>query len=157
MGELAAELFPWRHEVRAGTLQAVQKLAPEHLEWKPAGGVHSIMGWLRHLAQSEDWWIQAGVMGQHGFVPRRKAQLADLDQVLAYLAETRGSTERLLQEWPAERLAESVAVPPGFMGTYRGPTVTLHWLMGNLFNHELHHRAQICLYLRLMGIDPPGY
>lgn len=153
----AADFFPLRHEVRAGTLQAVRNLSPEHLEWKPAGGVHSIMGWLRHIAQSEDWWIQAGVMGRHDFVPRRKGQLLALDQVLAYLEETRGTTERLLQEWPAEKLKESVPVPPGFLGAYRGPSLSLHWVMGNLFNHELHHRAQIYLYLRMMGIEPPAY
>jgi len=158
MGEWkAADLFPWRHEVRAGTLRAVRNLSPEHLEWKPPGGRNSIMGWLRHLAQSEDWWIQAGVLGRHDFIPRRKAQLAELSDVLAYLEETRATTERLLQEWPASKLNESVPIPPGFLGAYRGPTVTLHWLFGNLFNHELHHRGQIYLHLRLMGIDPPKY
>lgn len=153
----AADFFPFRHEVRAGTVQAVRRLSPEHLEWKPQGGAHSIMGWLRHLAQSEDWWIQSGVLGRHDFVPRRKAQLLELEQVLAYLEESRGATERLLQEWPAEKLQEHVAVPPGFLGAYRGPTFSLHWVMGNLFNHELHHRAQIYLYLRMMGIEPPAY
>ncbi|MFZ5827262.1 MAG: DinB family protein [Bacillota bacterium] len=153
----AADFFPLRHEVRAGTLQAVRSLSPEHLEWKPAGGVHSIMGWLRHIAQSEDWWIQAGVMERHDFVPRRKGQLLELDQVLAYLEETRGTTERLLQEWPAEKLSEQVPVPPGFLGAYRGPKLSLHWVMGNLFHHELHHRGQIYLYLRMMGIEPPAY
>lgn len=153
----AADFFPLRQEVRAGTLQAVRNLSPEHLEWKPPGGVHSIMGWLRHIAQSEDWWIQAGVMGRQHFVPRRKGQLQQLDQVLAYLEETRGTTERLLQEWPAEKLQELVPVPPGFLGAYRGPSLTLHWVIGNLFNHELHHRAQIYLYLRMMGIEPPAY
>lgn len=153
----AADFFPWRHEVRAGTIAAVKSLTPEHLEWKPANGAHSIMGWLRHIGQSEDWWIQAGVLGRHDFMPRRKGELLDLEQVLAYLAETRATTERFLQEWSAERLQESVAIPPGFRGGYRGNSVTLHWVMGNLLNHELHHRAQIYLYLRLMGIDPPAY
>ncbi len=153
----AADLFPFRHEVRAGTLQAVRNLPTEHLEWKPPGGVHSIMGWLRHIAQSEDWWIQAGVMGRHDFVPRRKAMLPDKESVLAYLEETRRVTEQLLQEWPAEKLQETRPVPPGFRGAYRSPEVSLHWIMGNLFNHELHHRGQIYLHLRLMGIEPPLY
>lgn len=153
----AAELFPFRHEVRAGTLQAVRTLPEEHLEWKPAGGVHSIISWLRHIAQSEDWWIQAGVFGQHDFVPRRKMQLLDKESVLQYLQETRDVTERLLEEWPAEKLRETVPVPPGFRGVPRGPQLPLHWIMGNLYDHERHHRAQIYLYLRLMGVEPPLY
>lgn len=153
----AADLFPWRHEVRAGTLAAVQNLPDAHLEWKPEGGVHSIMGWLRHIAQSEDWWIQSGVLGKHNFVPRRKTELADRDAVLRYLAETRAVTESLLLEWPAEKLRETRPIPPGFRGAPRGPEVSLHWIMGNLFNHEIHHRAQIYLYLRFMGVEPPLY
>lgn len=153
----AADLFPFRHEVRAGTLLAVRNLPEEHLEWKPAGGANSILGWLRHIAQSEDWWIQAGVMGQHDFVPRRKPQLLDRESVLSYLEETRSVTERLLQEWPAAKLQETRPVPPGFRGAPRGPELSLHWIMGNLYHHELHHRGQIYLYLRLMGVEPPLY
>lgn len=153
----AAELFPFRHEVRAGTLRAVTGLSPDHLEWKPVGGVHSIMGWLRHIAQSEDWWVQSGVFGHHDFVPRRKAELSDLQSVLSYLESTRARTEQLLEEWPAEKLSETRPIPPGFLGAPRGPELPLHWIMGNLYDHERHHRAQIYLYLRLMGIDPPKY
>lgn len=153
----AADCFPFRHEVRAGTLQAVRNLPDEHLEWKPPGGVHSIMGWLRHIAQSEDWWIQAGVHGRHDFVPRRKSQLADISSVLGYLEETRAVTEQLLENWPASMLAETRPVPPGYRAAPRGTDLPLHWIMGNLYNHELHHRAQIYLHLRLMGLEPPLY
>lgn len=153
----AADFFPYRQEVRAGTLRAVQGLSSAHLEWKPDGGVHSTMGWLRHIGQSEDWWIQAGVHGRHDFVPRRKSELAELGPVLDYMRETRATTEALLTEWPAEKLQERRAVPPGFRGAYRGAELPLHFIMANLYDHERHHRAQIYLYLRLMGIEPPPY
>lgn len=153
----AADLFPYRHEVRAGTLQAVQNLPDEHLEWKPTAGVHSIMGWLRHIAQSEDWWIQHGVLGRADFTPKRKTALYDRGQVLEYLAQTRATTERLLAEWPAQKLQETRPSPMGMRAMPRGPELTLHWIMGNLFDHERHHRAQIYLYLRLMGLEPPLY
>lgn len=153
----AADFFPFRREVRAGTLAAVQNLSPEHLNWKPTGGVHTIMGWLRHLGQSEDWWIQTGVLGRRDFRPYRTSALDDLPAVLGYLADTRATTERLLEEWPAEKLRETRTVPAGFRGGHRGNDLSLHWIMGNLFDHERHHRAQIYLYLRMMGIDPPAY
>jgi len=153
----AADLFPLRHEVRAGTLRAVRNLPQEHLEWKPQGGVHSILDWLRHIAQREDWWIQAVVLGRHDFVPRGKAYLSDRDSVLKYLEETRAVTEGLLQQWPAEKLQERRPVPPGFRGAYGGQELSLHWIIANLFGHELHHRGQIYLYLRLMGLEPPPY
>jgi uncharacterized damage-inducible protein DinB len=32
---------------------------------------------------------------------------------------------------------------------------TVHWVLDNLQQHEIHHRAQLILYLRLMGLEPP--
>lgn len=138
-------------------MRAVQDLTPEQLEWKPAGGVHSIIGWLRHIAQSEDWWIQAGVFGRPDFVPRRKSDLPGLASVYTYLEETRAVTEGILKNWHAERLKERRPVPPGFRGADRGADLSLHWILGNLYDHERHHRGQIYLYLRLMGLEPPEY
>lgn len=152
----AADLFPFRQEVRAGTLQAVRHLPDAHLSWKPAAGVHTIMDWLRHLAQSEDWWVQAVVLGNSQFSPPRKHNLMELPQVLKYLEATRGATERLLLEWPAEKLQESRKVQTGYRGAPLGHERSLHWIMGHQFDHERHHRAQIYLYLRLMGLEPPS-
>jgi uncharacterized damage-inducible protein DinB len=33
---------------------------------------------------------------------------------------------------------------------------TLHWILDHLQEHDIHHRAQLNLYLRLMGIEPPS-
>lgn len=128
----AADLFPFRQQLRAGTLAAVSALPEEHWAWKPSGGVHSIKGWLWHIAETEE-----RLWGQE---PRRRAPRAEKEQVLAYLAETRALTERFLLGTPAEAL---LAEPPAYERLQR------------IFEHETHHRAQIYLYLRLMGLQPP--
>jgi uncharacterized damage-inducible protein DinB len=33
---------------------------------------------------------------------------------------------------------------------------TLQWILDPLLEHEIHHRAQLNLYLRMMGITPPS-
>lgn len=33
---------------------------------------------------------------------------------------------------------------------------TLHWILDRVQEHEIHHRAQLNVYLRLMGIEPPS-
>ena len=35
-------------------------------------------------------------------------------------------------------------------------TFSLHWILAHVEEHEIHHRAQLNLYLRLMGITPPS-
>lgn len=153
----AAYLFPYRDELRAGTLQAVEGLSEHHLDWKPEGGINTIRGWLRHIAQSEDWWIQAVVLGRPDLVRGRTGRVSDLPTVLDYLGQTRAATERLLTEWPASKLSETRRLPEEAGGPLQGVVLSLHWIIGNLYNHEFHHRGQIYLYLRLMGVDPPAY
>jgi len=123
-----ADLFPFRHQLRAGTLSAVQPLPEEHWEWKPPGGIHTVKSWLWHIAETED--------RLSGREPRRRAPRAGREQVLAYLAESRAATERLLQSASADdrQMYETVR---------------------RIFAHETHHRAQIYLYIRLMGLQPP--
>jgi uncharacterized damage-inducible protein DinB len=143
----AADLFPFRHELRAGTLKAVSHLPDAHLEWKPSGGLHSILGWLWHIAETEDRWVQSVAAGRPDAEPRRKPRLAGREEALQYLGATRAATEGLLQEWDSERLWEVRSV--------RGTQVSLYELFHRLFQHEVHHRAQIYLHLRLMGLEPP--
>ena len=33
---------------------------------------------------------------------------------------------------------------------------TLHWILDGVQEHEIHHRAQLTMYLRLMGVTPPS-
>ncbi|HLN64396.1 MAG TPA: DinB family protein, partial [Symbiobacteriaceae bacterium] len=130
----------------------------EHLEWKPPGGVQSILGWLWHIAETEDQWVQAVILGRQPFAPRRKSFLTDRTDVLRYLEETRAATEHLLQDLPAERLWEPRPLPPGQrLPTTAGTSATLHSIFSHVFHHEYHHRAQIYLHLRLMGIEPPPF
>ena len=32
----------------------------------------------------------------------------------------------------------------------------LHWILDHVQEHEIHHRAQLNLYLRMLGITPPS-
>ena len=34
--------------------------------------------------------------------------------------------------------------------------MTLHWILDRLQEHEIHHRAQLNLYLRRLGLEPPS-
>ena len=35
-------------------------------------------------------------------------------------------------------------------------TYTLHWILDHVQEHEIHHRAQLNLYLRMLGVTPPS-
>ncbi|HYG57927.1 MAG TPA: DinB family protein [Symbiobacteriaceae bacterium] len=149
----AADPFAYRHELRAGLLKAVTHLPDAHWDWRPSGGVHCIRSWLRHLAQAEDWWIQVVVQGRKDFQVPRRSRGNEQVEVLSYLEQTRAATEAALREttaWEEPRTLPTPA-PAGLQGR----TMTVYEVFHRVFQHEVHHRAQVYLYLRLMGLEPP--
>ena len=63
---------------------------------------------------------------------------------------------RPTQRWFARPVSELGRVFPYQPkdGPERRPT--LHWILDHVQEHEIHHRAQLNLYLRLMGVTPPS-
>jgi uncharacterized damage-inducible protein DinB len=137
---MAADLFPFLPELRAGTLAAVQNLPDEHWDWKPRGGVHSVRTWLWHIAQVENHQLQTAVLGRPGHEPRRQPPRVERDAVLGFLAESRAATLDYLSRTPALELLEDRRA---------------YDALCRAFQHEAHHRGQIFLHLRMMGLQPP--
>lgn len=149
----ALDLFPYHSEFRDAIWPSLEQLTPAQLEWKPPGSPNAISFYLRHLAQSEDWFLNTVALGLDK-TPKRRAELPDLASMLAYLKETRAATVQQLGSWPARKLEETRRFPPqGFRGKPRDE-FTLRWLFTRLFQHEVYHLGQIQLLLRMQGIQP---
>jgi uncharacterized damage-inducible protein DinB len=76
---------------------------------------------------------------------------ADIDVLRAALLDARTATMAWAHTlWP-EALDDMVVVP----------SLPVHWTMSSwlwyLVEHELHHKAQISLYLHLCGIEAPFF
>lgn len=149
----ALDLFPYHSEFRDAIWPTLERLTPEQLEWKPPGSPNAISFYLRHLAQSEDWFLNTVALGLDK-PPKRRAELSDLGSMLAYLRETRTTTVERLGAWPAKKLDETRRFPvQGFRGKPRDE-FALRWLFTRLFQHEVYHLGQIQLLLRMQGIEP---
>lgn len=153
----ALDLFPTRNDFRDHLWPALRPLTPAQLNWPPPGSRNDIAYYLRHMAQAEDWFANAVIRQKPGFVPRRRAELPDLDALLQYLTGTRAQTEALLADFSLEDLLhERRALPAeGFKGHPR-PDETLLWVFQRVFWHEVYHSAQILLVMRLQGLEPPA-
>lgn len=153
----ALALFPHRNDFRDRLFPALQALTPAQLDWAPPGSRNAISFYLRHIAQSEDWFINTVIHQKPGFVPRRKAELPDIGTVFQYLRETRARTEALLEQYTVEQLAAEQRPLPGdgFRGHPR-ESETLLWIFHRIFWHEVYHGGQILLVMRLQGLEPPA-
>ena len=150
----AIELFHFKNDLRERFFPAYQSLTSDQIDWVPEGSKNNIAFILRHIAQSEDWFIRAVIAGEE-MIPKRRSELQTVEEMINYLHKTRKRTFEFLEEHSIDILKETRNIPEG----YRGEPIeepTIGWIINRIFDHEVYHLGQVNMILRLQGIDPPN-
>jgi uncharacterized damage-inducible protein DinB len=153
----------WDVQYRPFLLQAVSALPADRFDFKPRPEMFTAHQIVVHIAECERGWIHNIVEGgteEDWVVPHKDpgqgwvtvVDLPDHAALFAALDEWHRHTQACLDK-PASELSREF--------TWRGDRGverrgTLHWILDHLQEHDLHHRAQLNLYLRLMGVEPPS-
>ena len=148
--------------VRKNTVQVAQDIPEDKYDYRAAEGVMSVAEMLAHLASSTHWAEQL-----HFAEQKREVTFEDFARytkegaavagglktkadIIAAL-ETRGSTfASKLEQMTTEQAAESVAFPPPI----QPPTKSRFEMLMSVKEHEMHHRGQLMLIERMLGIVP---
>jgi uncharacterized damage-inducible protein DinB len=137
---------------RAVTLQCLDLVTDNELGWRPGPAHYTLGHQFLHIAQSEDFQIQAHLFGNWDYERARfPARALKVGELRTLLNETRARTMAALNELDEGRLSEPVDHGEG------RPIQTLRWWLWLLIEHEVHHKAQIAVYLRQMGKTPPYF
>ena len=153
----------WDVQYRPFLLRAVEALPADRFDFKPRPEMFTAHQVIVHIAETEAWWISHLVDGE----PIEDWVIAHPDRAQGWKTLIRvpdhAGLIALLETWhrPTQRWLARPAAELGRVITYRpAPDVerraTLHWILDHVQEHEIHHRAQLNLYLRLMGIEPPS-
>lgn len=153
----------WDAQYRPYLLDAVRLLPPDRFDFKPRPEMMTARQVVLHIAEAERYWIQHVVDGGpyedlvveaeapgEGFVTHYDAP--DHNALLFQLEEAHRHTQRWFGLAPSN-LARSF---PRRRMNGETQTNTLHWILDHVQEHEIHHRAQLNLYLRLIGLTPPS-
>lgn len=151
----------WDSEYRPGLIQVVQAFPADRLDYKPRPEMFTAHQMILHIAECERGWIHNVVEGgpyEEWVVPHENPAMG---WVATYDAPDQAALLALLEEWhrPTQRWLEKPATELSRVITARQPDrpdrrFTLHWILDHVQEHEIHHRAQLNLYLRMMGIEP---
>lgn len=143
--------------IRADTAQAVEEFPAAELDFRPAPDLMSFREIARHILEAGHGLSRLLLDGCDDFTApdfrervRGYTRLpADADRT-ALAAELRGAMEG--------DLAELAARPPEFFAgivvRFDGQRMTRLEMLQFIKEHELTHRAQLFLYLRLKGLVP---
>ena len=157
-------LYPyWDTQYRPYLLMAVEALPREHFDFKPRPEMLTAHQTIVHIAEAEHAWIHEIVEGgsYEEWVSEREDPAQGWKTVIE--APDHAALVRLLDEWhrPTQRWFDRPMTELGRVVTRKLPNgterqYTLHWILDHVQEHEIHHRAQLNLYLRILGITPPS-
>jgi len=153
----------WDAQYRPLLLKAVEAFPAEHFDFKPNPASLTAHQTIVHIAEAETAWITRIVEGgpdvewvaPHADPAQGWVTVVDAPDhaaLLERLADAHRLTQRYLER-PAGEIGRVI--------TYTRPngeqrSLTLHWVLDHLQEHEIHHRAQLNLYLRMLGVEPPS-
>lgn len=129
--------------VRLELEQVLASVDATAFEWKPAPheNVKSIGDLVRHLCDSESYWIERVIQGKD-WIRHKKEVWNDHEALLERWKILRRGTLQFLNNLSQSRLSDTKI-------DHRGNLVTVEWILWYVFQHEAHHRGQIYMILRL--------
>ncbi len=127
-----------------------------HPDWTPHERSMSLSTLAGHVASLPEFARVIAVepernMAEHPYVPPSARTRAEL---LALFDERRGEAERAIGSLDPDALQASWRLRNGETVYFQGPRHLL--LRRFLVSHTAHHRGQLTVYYRLLGVPVPG-
>jgi uncharacterized damage-inducible protein DinB len=140
---------PFAHwiAVRRGLVNALDRLADEHLAFSPGRELWTLGTVARHIANAEDGWFRYVVTAELDEWPVFTPEAyPTVEAIQGLLAEVHERTIAYLSDRGVEDLERSVTAPWGH-------DFTLRWVTWHVLEHEIHHRGEISLMMGLLGME----
>jgi uncharacterized damage-inducible protein DinB len=147
--------------VRKNTIQIAEEIPEDKYDFHPAEGSKSVAETLRHIAVTTGWPMRCHgermtaltfemfgeVMAAAGAAEAKLKTKADIIKALTENGDAFGN---FLEGLSDEVLAETVSFPAA---TGQAPKSRFEMLLSTK-EHEMHHRGQLMLVERMLGITP---
>jgi uncharacterized damage-inducible protein DinB len=140
---------------------AVDALPAQHFDFKPQPAMLTAHQTVLHIAEAEHSWMNIiegkpyeewVVELENGEGYKTVCDAPDHEALRALLEKS----HRRTQQWfdrPVSELS-GVITYRAYDGIER--QYKLHWILDHVQEHEIHHRAQLNMFLRMLGIRPPS-
>lgn len=158
MVRLDALLESWR-TIRADAAQAVEEFPPSEIDFRPAAEMMTFRQLARHILEAGNGLAGMLLDGEDNFSgPEFREKLKKHASGLAEDAapgELAAELRRSLDALTPRLAAQPAAFYEQMVTRFDGQQVTRLELLQTTKEHELTHRSQMFVYLRLKGIVPP--
>lgn len=156
---IAQSMLPEFDQEMANTRKTLERVPEGKFDWKPhpksgsmvwlAGHVANLPSWINITFDQDSLDLEpGGVQPAPPAPPKSTAELlAMFDKNLAAARKSLAgvSDEHLMKPWTLLKNGKALLTLP-----------RIAVLRGFILNHMIHHRAQLCVYLRLNDVPVPG-
>jgi len=147
--------------VRKNTIQIAEDIPADKYDFQAAPGVKTVAQILAHMAISPGWQIEAHTRRissiDFSYFGARAPQVAADEKALVTKDQILEALERGGEEFASmvEKLTpEILAEPVSFAPPLQPPQKSRFEMLLGVKEHEMHHRGQLMLIERLLGITP---
>ncbi|CAN5640312.1 hypothetical protein BH10BAC3_BH10BAC3_10550 [soil metagenome] len=131
------------------TLKVAKLMPEEKYGFKPVPDEMSFGEQLLHISANLNWLTSSYITNIKGPVTKAATQVQKKEEVIQVLSKTYDFAISALKSFEASHLADTVSF-------FACPKTKLQ-IINLISDHQTHHRAQLLVYLRLNGIEPPEY
>jgi uncharacterized damage-inducible protein DinB len=136
-------------KIRERTTKVVNIVPPDRLDWAYMPGKFTIGDQIRHIAAIERYMFAETIAGRRPAYHGCGKELADgYENVISYFNELHRQSIEIFSSLTNEDLRKKCVTP----GNAEMPV--WKWLRA-MVEHEIHHRAELYIYLNLIGVKTP--
>ena len=146
------------HEM-AGTRRTLERVPDDKLVWKPHAKSFSMGDLAAHLAEMPTW--ASVTLEQDSFDVNppggstyQRPNLGSRSEILEFFDKNLAAAKETLQRATDEQLMKPWSLMNGGKVTMIMPRIAV--FRSFIMNHNIHHRAQLCVYLRLNDVPVPA-
>jgi uncharacterized damage-inducible protein DinB len=158
MGMSESLLFEFNQEM-ATTRKTLERVPLEKADWKPHAKSMTLGGLASHVANIPGWVVPtlrqdsldlAPPGGKPFVTPLAKTR----DELLDFFDQGVEAARQAMGEVTDDRLLETWSLLMGGKVAFSAPRIGV--LRGMVLNHNVHHRAQLGVYLRMNDVALPS-
>lgn len=138
--------------VRSRTARVVELIPRERLEWSIQPDAFTFGDLIRHLVAAERHMFAENALGRPSRYPGHRPELAEgYEATMRYFERMHEEAMEIFRGLTPEDLARRCETPGG-------TSIPVWKWLRSMVEHEIHHRGQIYLMLRVLGVaTPPLY
>ena len=136
-------------KIRERTNRLIAVIPPEHMDWAYRPGKFTIADQIRPIAAIERYMFTETILGNPCSYSGCGKELADgYNEVIRYFNEKHEETLDILKKLSNDDLQRKCLTPANT------PITVWKWLRA-MTEHEIHHSAQLYIYLNLLDVKTP--